>query len=235
MIDWPAATVVGPPSWSTMTSPLSTRVISSKAGACAGSSQPGGATMWATETASVPVFTRPTCSLMTLPPGTGMEVGELISLGMAKPYPCRSADPVHHQRQQVRTGALGCDGEGPLERLEGALEPLGGVRVQRHQPLPRPERGARLVVHLHACACLHRVLLAGATGAEPPRRHADLVGVELGQHAVAGRQHLMALARRGQLGLGVAALGPDHRLPHVHRPSVRQGVRGVAVVATGGV
>ena len=61
--------------------PAMTRVTSSKSGVWNGSVQSAGAFMWATETASLPVFTRPTCSAMILPPGTGMVVGVAMSSG----------------------------------------------------------------------------------------------------------------------------------------------------------
>src|SRR6478672_3385176 len=149
MIDCPAVTVVDPPSCSTTTLPLSTRVTSSKAGVWNGSSQCGGAIMWATETASVPVVTRPTCSSMTLPPGTGMRVGAVISRGMRSHYPPLrrlppgSADAVDHQRQQVGARALGRDEPGTVERLQRPVEPLRGVGVQREQPLAGPDDSAR--------------------------------------------------------------------------------------------
>ena len=62
------------------TVPRSTRVTSSNSGVWAGSCQPGGACMCATETADSPLVTRPTYSSMTLPPGTGMRVGALDQL-----------------------------------------------------------------------------------------------------------------------------------------------------------
>src|SRR6476646_4281341 len=148
MIDCPAVTVVGPPSCSTMTLPLSTSVTSSNCGVWNGSSQFGGAIMWATETPSVPVVTRPTCSSMTLPPGTGMRVGEEMSRGTGPQYPPvrrlppGSADAVDHERQQVGARALGRDEPGTVERLQGPVEPLRGVGVQREQPLDGPDDGA---------------------------------------------------------------------------------------------
>ena len=79
----PASTVRLPPSWSMTTWPARTRVISSKAGVWKGSDQSAGAFMCATDTEpcrpASGVFTAPTCSSMTLPPGTGIRVGEGMS------------------------------------------------------------------------------------------------------------------------------------------------------------
>src|SRR6478609_3329177 len=83
--DCPAVTSGAPPSWSTITVPASTSVISSNSGVWKGSDQPAGATMRATETddcrPAAGVLTAPTCSSMTLPPGTGIRVGEGMSSG----------------------------------------------------------------------------------------------------------------------------------------------------------
>ena len=62
--------------------PVITIVNSSKFGACAGSDQPAGACMTATETSLSPVLTRPMYSAIDFPPGTGIMVGSLINSGM---------------------------------------------------------------------------------------------------------------------------------------------------------
>jgi hypothetical protein len=79
-IDWPAWTSVTPSACSTRTVPRSTTVYSVNSGVWAGSSHPGGATMWAMDSVSSPLLTRPTYSSMTLPPGTGMRVAPSIFL-----------------------------------------------------------------------------------------------------------------------------------------------------------
>src|SRR5699024_2477844 len=73
--DCPAVTSTRPSSCSTTTLPEITSVTSSKAGVCAGSSHPGGAFMCAIDIAVSPVATLPTCSAMTLPPGTSTIAG----------------------------------------------------------------------------------------------------------------------------------------------------------------
>ena len=74
---------------------------------------------------------------------------------------------------------------GALERLERAVEPRRLVGVQREQRLARAHRVARLGVQVDARGVLHRVLLAGAAGAEPPRGDAERQRLLLDEHAVA--------------------------------------------------
>src|SRR6478736_9894201 len=68
-----------------------------------------------------------------------------------------------------------------LERLQGPREPVGLVGQQREEGLPLGHRVARTGVPDHAGPGLDRVLLAGATGAEPPRGQPDGHRVEAGQ------------------------------------------------------
>jgi len=59
-------------------SPSCTRRIS---GVCDGSDHPAGAFMWAMEMADSPLFTRPTYSKITLPPGTCICAADAINSG----------------------------------------------------------------------------------------------------------------------------------------------------------
>src|SRR6476661_11213250 len=82
--------------------------------------------MWATETASVPVVTRPTCSSMTLPPGTGMRVGVVISRGT---------------RSRYLPAQRGCDGRMPRcspAARQAEAQPVLGARENRWDDGGRP-------------------------------------------------------------------------------------------------
>src|SRR5690349_22741683 len=60
------------PSTTSVSSPLRTMTTSSNSGFCAGSLQPGGASMRATDTESVPVVAAPTNSSMRFPSSRGI-------------------------------------------------------------------------------------------------------------------------------------------------------------------
>ncbi len=110
-----------------------------------------------------------------------------------------------------------------------AREPVGLVRQQRRERLPRRHAVAGLRVQEHARAVLHGIALAGAAGPEAPGGDADGLRVLLDEHPVRlGRDH-GALAGFGQRRIRVAALRGDHPPPDVHGAAVveRRGRIGV--------
>src|SRR5450756_1324798 len=86
----------------------------------------------------------------------------------------RSADPLDHQRQQIRPGALWGDEARTNQRLDGPDKPPRGVGMQRHQRVAGSQDGAGFGVQLDPCTGLDRILLAGPTCAEAPRGDAHL-------------------------------------------------------------
>ena len=107
--------------------------------------------------------------------------------------------------------------------------------MQGEQHVALPHRVPGLGVHLDAGSRLHRVLLAGPTGAQAPSGDAHGVRVETRQHAGGAGAHLVPLRGDRQRGVGVTALGRDHPAPHVHGPTVGQRGGDVLAPAPGGV
>jgi hypothetical protein len=81
--------------------------------------------------------------------------------------------------------------------------------------LPGLDRVADVHQQPDAGSRLHRVLLAGPAGPEPPGGHTDGEGVQPGEHAGAVRDELLHMGRDGERGGRVAALCRDHPLPHL--------------------
>ena len=77
-------------------------------------------------------------------------------------------------------------------------------------------------MQVDARSVVHRVLLAGTPGPEPPGGDAERQRGLRGENPVGVGRDDLALARCGQCGIRVAALGCDHGAPGVHRAAILQ-------------
>ena len=87
-----------------------------------------------------------------------------------------------------------------------------------------------------ACICdtgsgLHGMLLAGAAGSQPPSGLAYGQRVQGLQHAVLLCSDHIGLPRDWEIGIGIAALRPDHGTPDVHRSPRSQQVGWIMIIA----
>ncbi len=141
--------------------------------------------------------------------------------------------PVRSRRTAVRTPSPGrrCAARGSTpSAISMAPERDSRARSMRHSSSvwsvssgwPAATRLARLGVDLDAGARLHRVLLDGATRAQPPRGHAHGQGVHADDGSLGLGEDLVGVRGARQRRVGVAALLADHRAPAVHRAPVRQ-------------
>ena len=127
------------------------------------------------------------------------------------------------------------------DRAAGPRRPRCRTRPRAPQPPARTAQGCRCAASAAAVllgtvspglACITTPAAACTTSPgrdrPAPRRHAATPTASASSRVSTpsvGRQHVVRLARDRQRGVRVAALRPDHRLPHVHRARPRRARR----------